>query len=360
MGVKNYKCISCGSEITFQPTKQNWKCDSCNNTFSKKELDMFFTNKDDDLEEKEDISKLDFSNIKESNDYSQNFVSYNCENCGGEIVADDTVSATFCLYCKSSSIIKGKLSGDFRPEFLLPFSITDEDAKAKYAKWMKKKLFVPKIYKNIKTFEEIKGIYAPFFLYDFKLNGSYSFEGKIITSWSDSNYDYTKTEIYHLYRNGNNEYKRVPVDSSTKLNDELMTLIEPYDYEAMQDFSMSYMSGFFAERYDVSREECYDVAKQKALSAFETRIKETCDRYTSVTVRSRNVDSEVGHISYALLPVYYLKNIFKNKGYEFIVNGQTGHISGKPPFSIWLFLKWMIIFSLGINVIISMGGVFLD
>ena len=49
-------------------------------------------------------------------------------------------------------------------------------------------------------------------------------------------------------------FERVPVDGSTKMDDALMESIEPYDLKDAVEFSTAYLSGYFADRYDVDSE----------------------------------------------------------------------------------------------------------
>ena len=56
------------------------------------------------------------------------YISYKCQNCGAEIVADEQTAATFCVYCGNTAILKSKLSGNFKPDYIIPFKIEKERA----------------------------------------------------------------------------------------------------------------------------------------------------------------------------------------------------------------------------------------
>lgn len=97
--------------------------------------------------------------------------SYICNSCGAELIADNTTSATFCIYCKSPAVIKSRFSGRFRPRNVIPFRLTKEQAKEIYQKWIKKRIFAPKEFKLKEEVDKITGIYAPFWLFDCKADG---------------------------------------------------------------------------------------------------------------------------------------------------------------------------------------------
>lgn len=87
--VKEYTCPNCKAGVEFNPESQKWKCNYCFSEFNENEVDVIYDeNKEPSQESLEDLN------------------SYNCTSCGAELIADDTISATFCIYCKSHSIIK--------------------------------------------------------------------------------------------------------------------------------------------------------------------------------------------------------------------------------------------------------------
>ncbi len=90
--------------------------------------------------------------------------------------------------------------------------------------------------KNDEEIEKIKGVYAPFWLYDCEANGQIQGQATKVSSWRSGNYRYTRTKYYHVEREGRVKYERIPVDASTKFDDKFMVMIEPYDYKALADF----------------------------------------------------------------------------------------------------------------------------
>ncbi len=399
MDVKNYKCINCGSDIFFEPNSKKWYCKDCRSYFTKSELDEFFYNKEESTSKKDhqvdgsisyycencggDIvvdagttstvcpyckqTSVVKSNVKKDSEIKEESISadniqtddlnsYNCQNCGGEIVADDETVATFCPYCKSPSIIKSKMTGEFNPKLLVPFRKTEKDAKELYNEWIKKKIYTPSNFKNKETIDEIKGLYAPFWLYDIHIEGGLRGVATRVTTWSDSEYNYTKTDYYNIVREGDNYYDKVPADAASKLDDNMMNHIEPFDYGELTDFELPYMAGFFAERYDVSCDECAVPAKKKAESYFESRLSNTVSGYNSFSITSRNFSYKKIDSNYAMLPIYYLVNYYNEEKRAFIMNGQTGKLYGNPPISPLLVLRMFVLAFIVSFIIVLLGA----
>lgn len=313
--IKEYDCPNCGGSLTFDPPTAGWKCGYCFSDFNKEEIDKIYGNT-----ESENLSE-------EATDLD----TYHCESCGAELIADDTTSATFCLYCKSPTIIKQRFKGEFQPKFVIPFKITKDQSVALYKNWIGKKLFAPTSFKQDEEIDKITGIYAPFWLFDCDAHGSTTGTATKVRTWRSGSYEYTNTKYYHIERQGNARYEKVPIDSSTKLDDKYMNMIEPYDYNEMADFSMAYLTGFMADKYDVDVDECKKVMQTRVEDFIENRLRDTVNGYSTYSATSKNAHLHDVVNNYALMPIYLLVNKHKETKHMFLVNGQTGKVVGETP-----------------------------
>lgn len=314
--VNEYKCLNCKAGLEFEPQKLKWVCAYCFSEFDKEQLDRVY--QEEELND-DSIPELD---------------SYHCTSCGAELIADITTSATRCLYCSSPTIIKSRFSGRFKPQSLIPFRLTKSQAEDIYRNWIKKRIFAPDEFKSQEEIEKITGIYAPYWLFDCMVDGNIEGEATQVHSWTQGDYRYTQTKYYRIVRTGKVRYQRVPIDASKKLDDNLMQLIEPFNYDELTDFSMKYISGFMAERFDLETDEAEILMKKRVDEYTEERLRDTVLGYATFTVQQKQIIlSDLAH-DYSLLPVYILVNKYKDKEYIFMVNGQTGKIVGNAPFSL--------------------------
>lgn len=316
--VKSYNCLTCKAPLSFNPGTQSWKCDYCFNSFTLEDLEKApaTAQQSDDLDT--EMSELD---------------SYNCKNCGAELITDGTTSATFCLYCKSPSVIKARFTGKFKPKLVIPFKLTQNEAEELYKTWIKKRFFTPDLFKAKETIEEIKGIYAPFWMYDTLMKGYIEGEGTTISTWTTGDYNYTRTKYYRVVREGTVSYNKVPVDASIKLDDELMHKIEPFDYNDMVPFNMQFMSGFLAERYDVESTDAQKTMIERVIKYTKQKFNGSVTGYSSFSPSQQSFKPEKIESEYVLMPIYLLINKFNDNSHVFIVNGQTGKVVGDAPIS---------------------------
>lgn len=317
MAVSDHKCLACGAPLNFDPKSQGWTCEYCGTKFTIEDLEK-------------NIKKYDNIKADEAHEDASLDV-YKCNNCGAEIVADENTSATFCVYCKNTAILKNKLVGKFEPKEIIPFYNTKEDAVAAFKKVCKKKPFSPKTFSDPKNIDEMRGVYIPFWLYDCTSSGNITADAKRIKVWTSGNRQYTKTDTYRCIRGGNVSYYKIPVDGSKHFDNAIMNSIEPFDYTKLVEFKHAYLSGFLAEKYDENSEICFEEARKRAEESTVELFKNNIVGYNSVIVTGRKIETSNNNNEYALLPVWMLNIKYKDKIYPFAMNGQTGKLIGDIP-----------------------------
>ncbi len=323
-GTMDHKCQHCGAVLKFNPHGQNWVCEYCKSEYNKAEIDAY--------EASRGVEKLTSESEKVKLEKDLNGMDiYSCPNCGAQIVADENTSATFCVYCKSTAILKNKLIGEFNPSEVIPFHKTREDAILAFKKLGKGKPLMPKEFSNHKNIDDMRGVYIPFWLYDYNVNGNIVADAKRIRSWVSGGYRYTKTDTYRVDRAGNMRFNKVPVDGSTHFDNSVMNSIEPFDYNGLVEFSPSYLSGFLAEKYDVDSETAKTEALRRTQNSTTDILRSDVIGYTSVVVTGANHNVNLNKSEYVLLPVWLLNIKYKDKLYTFAMNGQTGKLIGDIP-----------------------------
>ncbi|MBQ7726513.1 MAG: hypothetical protein IJT66_05145, partial [Clostridia bacterium] len=199
--------------------------------------------------------------------------------------------------------------------------------------------------------DEIKGIYVPFWLFDADTDSNIRYRGTRTRHWSDSRYEYTETSFYSVVRGGTIPFAHVPVDGSSKMPDDLMESIEPYDFSEAVDFQTAYLAGYFADKYDVGEDASIDRANERIRNSVTAAFSETAQGYTTLTPESVGIDIQNGKAKYALYPVWLLNTAWKGNRYTFAMNGQTGKLVGNLPMDKKLFAAWFSAIAAGVSAI---------
>ncbi len=198
-------------------------------------------------------------------------------------------------------------------------------------KHLEGKKLLPKIFKDQNHIDEIRGIYVPFWLFNTEADANIRYRGTRTRFWSDSRYDYTETSYFLITRGGSIGFEKVPVDGDSKIPDDLMESIEPYDLKEAVPFQAAYLAGYLADRYDVDSEKSAPRANERVKKSVERAFEETVTGYATVMTENSSVQLHDGSAQYALLPVWILNTTWEGKHYLFAMNGQTGKFVGDLP-----------------------------
>ena len=213
-------------------------------------------------------------------------------------------------------------------------------------------MLLHKGFKDENHIDEIKGVYVPFWLYEADADAKFRYRATRIRTWSDSNYDYTDTSYYALIREGHIGYEKVPVDGSSKIDDELMQSIEPFDITQAIDFDSAVLSGFMANRYDQDADSLANIANERIKQTTVNAFNATVMGYNSVICEHSSIRLNNGKVIYALLPVWILSTSWKDENYIFAMNGQTGKFVGNLPCDNGVYFKHLLLRFVSIFVIL--------
>ena len=192
------------------------------------------------------------------------------------------MAATSCPFCGNPVVLMGQFKGDLRPDYIIPFKLDKKAAKAGFEKHLSGKRLLPKVFKSQNHIEEIKGVYVPFWLFDTDAKAKIRYRATTVRTWSDSEYDYTETSHFMVHRGGSIGFERVPVDGSSKMADDLMESIEPYNFEDAVDFQTAYLAGYMADKYDVTAEQSIERANERVKQSTEDVFADTVTGYATV------------------------------------------------------------------------------
>ncbi len=337
--IQEYKCPCCGGAIEFDSSLQKMKCPYCDNEYEMETLASF-----DEVLSKEQADNMQWDSSAGSeweDGETDGLRVYVCKSCGGEIVADGTVGATACPFCDNPVVMMGQFSGALKPDYVIPFKLTKDDAIKALKKHYGGKKLLPKVFSSQNHIEEVKGVYVPFWLFDADAEANVRYKAAKIRTWSDSRYNYTETNFYSVVRGGSISFSQVPVDGSTKMDDALMESIEPFDMSGAVDFQTAYLSGYLADKYDVDSETSIARANERIKKSTEDTFRSFVNGYESVATENSSVSLQNGITKYALYPVWLLNTTWNGKKYTFAMNGQTGKLVGDLPMDKGTYKKYL-------------------
>lgn len=337
-----YKCPCCGGVVEFNSSIQRMKCPYCDTEFdvdALKDKDEALNNMPEDQMDWEEPSG------EWENGETDDMNVYTCKSCGGEIIAEATTGATTCPYCGNPVVLTGRFSGGLKPDYVIPFKLDKETAKEALRQHIGKKKLLPKLFGKENHIDEIKGVYVPFWLFDADANADLYYKATKVRVWSDLEYNYTETSHFNVRRLGNLGFDHVPADGSSKMPDDLMDSLEPFDFSEAVDFQTAYLSGYLADRYDVTAEACEERVNSRIRNTTAATFRSTVTGYSAVEDAGGNITLANATAKYALFPVWMLNSTYNGQQYTFAMNGQSGKFVGNMPMDKGAYWKWHLIYT---------------
>lgn len=348
--VTNYQCPACTGPLHFEEHTGRLECEYCGGTFGVEEIEKLFA-------EKNARAETAAAPDPEWGEDAAHMRAYSCPSCGAELICDDTTAATACPYCGNPTVIPGQFGGTKRPDYVIPFKVGKEQAVEALKQHYRGKFLLPKAFASENHLDEVKGIYVPFWLYDCRAEVRAEFAMTRSHTVTTRDERIVTTEHYEALRSGRVEFRRVPVDGASKMPDGHMDAVEPFDYEELKPFSMAYLPGFLADKYDVDAQDCAQRAEERCRNSAISAMGDTIRGYDTCSVRNAQVRFQDRQTHYALMPVWLLSTCWKEKKYLFAMNGQTGRFVGDLPIS-WV--KFWVLFLGVFAALTAVGTLFME
>lgn len=375
----NIKCPNCGGPVVFDVESGNMKCDYCGRICSKEEFSHFNnmessvnTNKptltlklstDNPARTEEhkpfrlkDNPKPDFevqskpkSFIKETKASKPVFSPdtsfmdmkiYHCSSCGADLMVGETQASTFCSYCGSPSIVYDRLSKEQKPSKIIPFKLSEQQALACIKDRFGHGSYIPPTIREL-TPDKVRAIYIPFWLYNAYIRKSVTITAR------DNDGD------KHIYnRDVSCTYENICMDGSLRLGNDMAHRLEPYYMNELEDFDIAYLSGFYADKFDVPYDAFEGQVQKRCRQFITSEILRSCPSANRIQTQSGDIanytksdeqeEYQLQDVTYALFPAYFVNLQYGNSKQLIIVNGQTGKVVGNLPFEKEQFVRMFI------------------
>lgn len=263
------------------------------------------------------------------------------------MICDSLTASTRCHFCHTPVILTGRLSGEFKPDLIIPFATTREQAEQAFREYCKKKILLPRGFHSEAQIQNITPLYVPYWLKSGVVDARLDAEAKKIRTWQHGRHKIHQHKDIQRFALGGCRVRPVPCDGSRRIDDSMMEAIEPFNYTGLKKFSMSYLSGCGAEKYDVASDEASRRIDQRISDAAVDLLKSDIRGYSSVSEKSRHISFRSQTTVYGLLPVWFLNYTYRGKDYPFAMNGQTAPVSGSSRSAGCVSSCWVWLYSWG-------------
>jgi predicted RNA-binding Zn-ribbon protein involved in translation (DUF1610 family) len=266
-----------------------------------------------------------------------------CTTCGAEVTPKENAVSFPCPFCGSNIVSQAHECSIIRPNAILPFKVTRDNATDLFRRWLRSLWWAPGTLKKRSMLDAtLTGVYLPHWTYDAFTQTQYAGER------GDAYY-----ETQYVTVNGQRQARQVRkvrwspasgtvevrfddilIPASTSLETRRVAELTPWDLQACVAYQPDYLAGFAAERYSLALGDGFKMAQERMqpvihsmicrdIGGDEQRVRHQKTRYDDLTFK------------HVLLPIWMSAYRYRGKVYRFIVNARTGEVQGERPYSAW-------------------------
>lgn len=337
-----WPCPQCGSDMRFSPDKGELVCAHCGHAQPLAEVGPWKRNAA--LQE----IPLDQGLAADlSAELGEDVRASHCPSCGAIVEFSGAQHAAHCPYCDTPVVVDTGKRRHIKPQAVLPFELTEDQAREALTKWLGSLWFAPNsLLAYARKGRALLGLYTPFWTFDAATTtrytgarGEHYYETRTVTVNVNGRSEQRTEQVQHTRwypASGrvSRDFDDVITLSSTSLPQRLGNELTPWDMTRLQPYHPDYLAGFSAEGYTIpladgwtsaqdimSRVIRRDIAAD--IGGDEQRIDSMDTRYANETFK------------HVLLPIWTAAYKYSGKSYRFLVNGQTGEVQGERPYSAW-------------------------
>lgn len=336
--VKTFPCTGCGAKLSFAPGTRDLKCEYCGTTNAIAEDDAR-------------IEELDFNTYLKTLEDKMESVEVEqvkCTKCGAEQTLAGSLFAGHCTFCGTAIVSKSYASRRIKPKSIVPFQVDRKRAAESFRKWVRGLWLAPgDLKKYAQSDAGLTGVYLPYWTYDCQTGSDYTGE-RGDDYYTNETYTTTNAKGESVVQTRRVKHTRwtpaaghvekfhddVLVMASKSLPEGISDSVRRFDLKGLVPYQPEFVSGFQAEAYQVGLREGFGSAKEVIDAAVRDLICRDIggDQQRIHHVSTRYSDVKFKHV---LLPVWVSAYRYRDKAFRFLINGQTGEVSGESPKSWW-------------------------
>ena len=350
--LEKHECPACGAQAEWDPASQKLRCPFCGTE------SPYHFDRDQGKVVELDLAKALRELPDDERGWQTERRSVQCQACRAVMVFDPARVGQNCEFCGSPALVDyQELRAPIRPQGLLPFRIDASRVRDDIRRWWKSRWFAPGRLAIAALVDTIKSLYIPYWTFDAKVHCPWTAEAGHYYYVSVPGRDSKGRPIMRQERRVRWEPAAGVVD--TAFDDEavpgtqglpidLLKTIEPFPTQEVVKYDTAFLSGHVVEHYQMV---LFDAA-QRSLDQMHAKLIAMCSQQVpGDTQRNLQIAPEYSDrtFKHVLVPVWLLTYDYRAKPYQVIVNGYTGAIAGRRPYS-----RWKIAFAILLAILIGL------
>lgn len=368
-----YPCDNCGASLEFSPGQQKLKCPYCGHLQeigpgparapSRQSTEGPWGDKAILLDpqtgraiqwdagrkapELEEIPLARGLRIDQDSDLTERVKTLSCPNCGAKIEITSEQTASICPFCATPVVTDTGTTRLLKPQGVLPFLITEAQAKSALEDWLKGLWFAPSgLTAYAQRGRRMTGVYSPFWTFDADSQSRYSGQRGdyyYVTEWVTTEVNGKRQQVPRQVQKVRwtavsgrvaRHFNDVLVLASSSLPRRFTDALAPWDLSHLTTYRPEFLSGFTAEGYTIALADGHQIAREEMAGVIAMDARRDIGGNLQ-RIDSLQTDYSAETFKHVILPIWTAAYRYNNKSFRFVVNGQSGRVQGERPYSIW-------------------------
>lgn len=263
-----------------------------------------------------------------------------CPACGAQTRLDGHVVADHCAFCATPLVLdRAHVERLIRPQAVVPFAVDRGGAQQHFARWLAGLWFAPDaLKKTVREADGVRGVYLPYWTYDARTVTRYQGERgrdrQVVEQGRDGSRSRTVTDWSAAGGVVPVDFDDVLVVGSPSIPDHLARVLGGWQLDRLEPYRDEVLAGFTVEAYRKGLEDGFREARARMEGAIDAAIRRDIggDRQR---IHAKDTAVDEIRFKHLLLPVWIGSYRFGERGFQVVVNAQTGQIAGDRPWSKW-------------------------
>lgn len=356
--LEKHACPACGAQAEWNPSKQKLICPFCG-TESPYQIDRNVG----EVAERDLSAGLQATAAAEK-DFSDQRRSVQCQSCKAIMTYDASRVGQNCEFCGSPALIAyDEIKSPIKPEGLLAFRIDRNKVRDDIHRWWRSKWLAPGRLARAALVDTVRSVYIPYWTFDARAHCPWEAEAGHYYYVSVEGTDSKGNRVVRQERRVRWEPASGVVDhafdddlvpGTTGVDVDLLRQVEPFPTSEIVPYDTAFLAGHVVEHYRVALTEAATDSEAQMRAALEQLCAQQVpgDTYRNLVIHPEFSARTFKHV---LVPIWLLVYVFGARSFQVVVNGYTGRIAGRYPYSPWK-IAFLILLALIVLAIVLLSN----
>jgi hypothetical protein len=298
--------------------------------------------------------------------WKQEHRSVQCQSCRAVMVYDAARVGQNCEFCCSPALVAYQaITSPISPKGVLPFRVDRNRVRDDLRRWWRSKWLAPNRLAKSALVDTVHSVYIPYWTFDAHAHCPWDAEAGHYYYVSVPGLDSKGRPVVRQERRVRWEaasgvvehtFDDEPVPGTTGVDLHLLRQVEPFPTGECVPYDTAFLSGHVVEHYQVALTEAAGGSEQQMRAALEQLCAQQVpgDTHRNLRIFPTFSGKTFKHL---LVPIWLLVYTLGRRPFQVVVNGYTGRIAGRYPYSPWkvAFLIALVVLAIMLFAIASEG-----